>query len=25
MVVIERLTPAQIQLRSPPWRTGAAA
>ena len=25
MVVIERLTPAQIQLRSPPWLAGAAA
>ncbi len=25
MVVIERLTPAQIQLRSPPWLVGAAA
>jgi rubredoxin len=25
MVVIERLTAAQIQLRSPPFRTGAAA
>jgi len=25
MVIIERLTAAQIQLRSPPWLAGAAA
>ena len=25
MVVLERLTAAQLQLRSPPWRAGAAA
>jgi hypothetical protein len=25
MVVLERLSAAQLQLRSPPFRTGAAA